>query len=41
MGITSVDIKNKLSQFGFNIVTVNKILKELEKIGAIKKLKSL
>lgn len=39
-GITSNEIKNKLQSEGYNQVIVNKILKEFEKQGTVKKLKS-
>ena len=40
-GITAVDLKQKLSAFGFTQVTLNKVLKKLEKKGTVKKLKSM
>ena len=39
-GITSNEIKNKLQSEGYNQVIVNKILKEFEKQGTVKKVKS-
>ena len=39
-GITSNEIKNKLQSEGYNQVIVNKILKEFEKQGTVKKIKS-
>ena len=40
-GITAVDLKQKLQAFGFTQVTLNKVLKKLEKKGTVKKLKSM
>jgi hypothetical protein len=39
-GVTTNEIKNKLQAEGYTQVIVNKIVKELEKQGAVKKLKS-
>lgn len=39
-GITSNEIKNKLQGEGYNQIIVNKILKEFEKQGTVKKVKS-
>lgn len=40
-GITAIDLKNKLSPYGFTSTTLTKVLKRLDKKGFIKKLKSL
>lgn len=40
-GIQTMDLKNKLQQFGYNTAILNRILKKLEKKGLVKKLKSL
>ena len=40
-GITAVDLRQKLSALGFTQVTLNKVLKKMEKKGTVKKLKSM
>jgi hypothetical protein len=40
-GITAVDLRQKLAAFGFTQVTLNKVLKKMEKQGTFKKLKSM
>ena len=40
-GITSNDIKNKLSNYAFTAPIINKALKEMEKGGLIKKMPSI
>jgi len=40
-GVTAVDLRQKLAAYGFTQVTLNKVLKKMEKRGIVKKLKSM
>ena len=40
-GVTAADLKQKLAANGFTQVTLNKVLKKMEKSGIVKKLKSM